>query len=177
MQSQNHDCRKRRISHRLCSGQALIEFALISLLLITFLFGLIDFSRALLVRQVLVNLSREGANLASRGTSFTDTLAAMVVSASPLVIDQKGFVILTTVSRTSSGVLVVADQQSRGGKSASSKVGVVGSTPNLPNQNIPTASQKSLVVAEVFYEFAPVTPIGTMLGSALPSKLYDVSYF
>src|SRR5689334_6984144 len=74
MRSHIMNGRKTQTRFRQCSGQALVEFALISLVLITLLFGLIDFGRAILVRQVMVNLSREGANLASRGTSFPDTL-------------------------------------------------------------------------------------------------------
>ena len=170
-----------RVSARHNAGQALIELSLISLLLITLLFGLIDFSRAILTRQVITNLSREGANLASRGTSLTSTLDALVLSANPLTIagsSGKGYIILTSVGWDTNGKLVITAQEKMGAKPSSSKIGnAIGDTPILPNPNIPDPSQKTLVIAEVFYEYSPVTPVGTMLGSALPSKLYDVSYF
>lgn len=159
-------------------GQALIEFALTSVMLFVLLFGIIDFCRAIKVQQVIVNLSREGANLASRGTTFSDTLNALVVSANPLVIDQKGYIILTTVSRDNNGALSITEQKKRGGlTSSSSRVGSPGGgSVNLPNSQIPQPNQ-TLVVAEVFYSYAPVTPIGQLLNFAMPSVLYDVAYF
>ena len=169
--------RKTPIRFKQCSGQALVEFALISVLLLSLLFGLIDFGRAILVRQVMVNLSREGANLASRGTSFADTLNALVASAHPLVIDQKGFLILTTVSRDNDGNLTITAQQSRGGTSVSSKVGQIGGGGvTLPNNSVPAPNQ-TLTVSEVFYTYEAWTPIGKLVGSSMPTTLYDAAYF
>lgn len=164
-------CRRRH------AAQALVEFLLISTILIFLLFGLIDFGRALMVRQVMDSVSREGANLASRGTSFTATLNALAVSANPLTIDQNGFIILTAVTRDDTGALTITAQQSRGGQSQSSRIGALGGGGvALPNSTIPQPGQ-TLIVAEVVYSFQPVTPVGRLLGRNIPSTLYDVSYF
>ena len=78
-------------------GQALVELSLVTVLLMVLLLGIIDFSRFILQRQVVVNLTREGANLASRGTTLSNAVDAVVISASPLNIASNGRVIITSV--------------------------------------------------------------------------------
>lgn len=53
-------------SHRIRNrnGVAAVEFALVVPLFLLLVFGIIEFGRALMVQQVLVNASREGARLA-----------------------------------------------------------------------------------------------------------------
>jgi Flp pilus assembly protein TadG len=162
------------------SGQALVEFGISSAMLLTLLFGLIDFSRAIYTRQIMVNLSREAANLASRGTSLSNTFDAVRTSALPLEIDTKGFVILSVIYRNSNSVAVVTNQLTGGGLQTGSRVaaGGVGTAPVLPATNpaLPIPKQM-LYVAEIYYGFTPVTPVGRLLNLVLPSKLYDVAYF
>lgn len=162
------------------SGQALVEFTVSSVLLLTLLFGLIDFGRAIYTRQIMVNLSREAANLASRGTSLSNTLTAVRTSALPLDLDQKGYVILTVVYRNSNSVAVVTNQVARGGLQTASRVAAngVGTAPMLPLSNpVLPPPKKTLYVAEIYYGFVPITPVGRLLKLVLPTKLYDVAYF
>jgi len=158
------------------SGQSLVEFALITLLLMTMLFALIDFGRAILAQQVLTSLSREAANLASRGTPFTETLDAIAVSSGTLDIDQNGYIILSQVSRDDTGKLSITQQMSRGQHPVPSRIGSMGSTPNLPNNQVPSNNQ-SIIVAEVFAGYNPITPVGQLMNRSLPSTLYDVAFF
>lgn len=165
----------RRLENR--SGQALVEFTFIALLLIVLFFGLIDYSRAILVRQVLVNISREGANLASRGTPLLDALNGVAGSAHPLDIDQDGYIILTEVFRDDNGELRILSQVPRGGKVQPS---MVGQTNQASQVNMPTGIPPlghSVVVAEAFYSFSAVTPIGKLLSGAAPTVIYEAAYF
>ncbi len=177
----NHRQLKSGINAAYCwrnrSGQALVEFSLMLLALMVLLFAIIDFGRAFHLKQILINVSREGANLASRGTDFTNTLSAVVISAQPLEIDSDGYIILTKIHRDGNGVATVTQQVGRGGASASSRVGRVGGgSPNLPNSGIPPSNQ-DLIVAEVFYSFRGITPMGQILQLTLPATFYDVAYF
>jgi Flp pilus assembly protein TadG len=141
--------------------------------------GLVDYGRVFHMRQVITALSREGANLASRGTALTNTCDTLVVSARPLDINSSGYIILSQVVRDNSGTLVLTNQVKRGGFVSSSKVGTKGATGSavrLPVTGLPATNQ-SLMVTEVYYRFTPSTPIGRFLGLAPPSGLYDVSYF
>jgi Flp pilus assembly protein TadG len=149
------------------------------------LLGLIDFGRAIYEYQVLTNLSREGANLAARGTGNTQTeilsnaAAAVVTSAEPLNLSTRGLVIVTAVTNNGSGGLFISHQLLQGGITATSKVGTgVGRPAVLPatNPQVPQPGQ-TLYATEVFYAYAPITPIGKLLTVAVPSRLYDAAYF
>src|ERR1039458_3356865 len=71
------------------SGQAFVEFTLVVFILMALLFGAIDFCRAIFMRQLLINLSRETANLEARGTGsttrdiMTNAMNAAVLEALP----------------------------------------------------------------------------------------------
>jgi Flp pilus assembly protein TadG len=159
------------------SGQALIEFALVAVMLLLVLFAIIDFSRIILVREVMINVSREGANLISRGTDMTNALNALVTSAQPLNINSSGYIILSSVINTNTdGVPRVSEQQMTGGMLSTSKVGPPGNVATLPNPQLPLPNQ-TLWVAEVFYSFTPVTPLGQLLGMTLPTTNYDAAFF
>jgi Flp pilus assembly protein TadG len=65
------------------SGQAAVEFAIIVTTMLVLLLALIDLSRAVNSVQVMVGLSRQGSNLASRGTSLPNSVAAVVAGDAP----------------------------------------------------------------------------------------------
>src|SRR5471032_1996693 len=85
------------------SGQALVEFMFVGFILLFMLFGMIDFCRAISTRQVLINLSRESANLAARGTgstaneSISNAIAAVIAGSAPLTMATNGLVIISAV--------------------------------------------------------------------------------
>lgn len=100
-------------------GIAAVEFALLLPLLLFLLFGVIDGARALQANIIIVNLSREGANLVSRGntqleTNSQDIIYALMASAPPLNVNQRGMMYITRVMgvKTSTGGTrsVVLDQ-------------------------------------------------------------------
>jgi Flp pilus assembly protein TadG len=169
------------------SGQALIEFMFVGFIMLFMLFGMIDFCRAISTRQVIINLSREGANLAARGTGSTadaaisNAIAAVIGAAAPLSITTNGLVIITAVLN-SNGNYLVTNQIKEGAlsNSAPSKVAPngVGSTPNMPVTavQIPQTNQ-TMFVSEVYYNYKPATPIGQLLNFNMTNALYDVAYF
>jgi Flp pilus assembly protein TadG len=169
-----------RLHARSESGQAYIEFAFVVMMLAVMLFGLIDFGRFIYEKQVMVNLSREGSNLASRGTNLSNTVAAVLASSSPLNLTIQGAgVIVTSVTNNGSGQVFVKAQLAGGGvSSAASKVGSVGSPATIPavNTQLPPVNQ-TLYVTEVFTSFRSITPIGNLLKITLPKTNYDAAYF
>lgn len=172
-----------------CSGQAFIEFAFVAIILVLMMFGLIDFGRAIYERQVITNVSREGSNLAARGSGsstddiMTNAANAVIASASPLNINTKGRVIISTVTKTSGGQFRVLNQVSKGGLATNSVTshlrtgtGTFASMPVTTSPQIPQTNQ-TMFVTEVFYSFVPITPVGKLLKITLPSQLYDAAYF
>ena len=160
------------------SGQAMVELVFVLFILVIMVFGLIDFGRFIYERQVIVNVTRESANLASRGTDFTNTVAAAMTSGYPLKLSTLGRVIVTQVTN-SNGVNRITGQYSQGGISGASHVGTgIGTTAILPATVTPVPQPtQSLFVAEIFYTFTPITPIGKLMSLTLPTKVYDAAYF
>lgn len=79
-------------------GQSLIELALILPVLLLLLWGVVDFSRAILFNNILVNMSREGANLASRTAQSPQFIIdALNHTAAPLDMEAHGMVYITRV--------------------------------------------------------------------------------
>lgn len=166
-------------------GQALMEFAMIVVILAIMVMGLIDYGRIFVVRQTMVNASREGANLTVRGTTLSNAVSAMIATA-PAMLFSNGYgtIIASTVTRSSSGVATVTGQVKYGATNYPSRIGNLnasGSAVTLPSTLLPQTNQ-ALYVTEVFYPFTPATPVGNLMrflstNSVMPSLLYDVSYF
>ena len=104
------------------SGQAAVEFALIAGLMLVLVCALIDFSRAIHYLQVMASLSRQGSNLASRGTTLSASAAAVIAGESPLDLSDNGEVIMTSVTNVNM-VNVITGQAAQGGISYKSRVG------------------------------------------------------
>jgi Flp pilus assembly protein TadG len=160
------------------SGQAAIEFALIAALMLVLFCMLIDFSRAIHDVQVMAGLSRQGSNLASRGTSLSDSAVAVIAGDSPLDLSSNGEVIITSVTNINR-VYTITDQVSKGGVSQNSRVGTgVGNTASVP----PSAAAmlqpgQTIYITEIFYSYQPITPVQNLLKLAMPSTLYEAAYF
>ena len=180
------------------SGQALIEFVLPAVFLILLLFGLIDFAIAIYYRQVMINVSREGSNLAARGAGDTqdaaisNALDAVVASAGPLeimgTVTNKGMgrVIISAVIKSNNATYWVVDQWAKGGLSsgdAPSKIHdgvgriVVSKLPQTAGLPQVPAGHSTMYITEVYYRFKTASPLGKLVPFVIPTQLYDVAYF
>ncbi len=143
------------------NGQGIIELALTLPLLFLLGFGIFEFGRAIYTKNVIINMSREGANIYSRDpiTSPQSIMDALAATASPLDMNTFGMMYLNTVEGTVDGPVIreqAAWDNAPAGFIPSSKVG----TPTAGNPQ-PAANLTDLAllegeiayIVEVFYDF------------------------
>ncbi len=165
------------------SGQAALEFAVVVPIMLLLFFALVDFGRAIYDMEVMSGLSRQGSNLASRGTDLTSAVQAVLSGDSPLNLNQNGKVIITSVTNqvNTSGCsgLCITGQESLGGISQNSRIGTgVGNSATVPAAAATMLQpNQTIFITEVFYSFHPVTPIANVLHIVMPSTLYQAAYF
>jgi Flp pilus assembly protein TadG len=157
---------------------------MIATLLLILLCASIDFGRALNYVQGLIELTRQGSMLASRGATLTEAATAVMAGQSSLDMTNNGKVIITAVTNNKNAMTITAQTtQGSGGVSCTSGctsvVGSgVGSAATIPAAAAATIqSGQTLYVTEVYYSFAPITPIGQLAPIVMPSKLYESAYF
>lgn len=83
-----------------CAGAAVVEFALVLPLLILLALPIFDFARAIQANMIVVNMSREGASLASRANlTYSDQqiMGALASTAPPLDMSNSGMIYITRV--------------------------------------------------------------------------------
>jgi hypothetical protein len=89
-------------ARRAARGIAAVEFAIVLPLLALLLFMVVDLSRAIQAKIILLNISREGANLASRSTtdlsgSSQTIMDALAASTPPLDMNGRGMIYITKI--------------------------------------------------------------------------------
>lgn len=84
---------------RYARGGAVIELALLLPLLLTLVFGVVDFARAIQFNNVLVAVAREGANLVARKVDVAPEfiLDTLMTTAEPLDMSNDGIMYITEV--------------------------------------------------------------------------------
>ena len=91
-----------RHRRRYTSGIAAVEFAIVLPLLVILLLMVVDLSRAIQAKIILLNISREGANLASRSTadlsgSSQTIMDALAATTPPLDMNKRGMIYITKI--------------------------------------------------------------------------------
>jgi Flp pilus assembly protein TadG len=171
-------------------GQVVLEFLPVALLLMTLTFAVVDFSYFIWQSQVIIGLTREGSNIASRDTTLAGAATAITQDATVMHLNltKKGKVIITTVQNTGTSAkpnFVVTGQYSTGSLSGTSKVGAYNAqtpqTATIPSAvpGTPPVPQPgaTLYITEIYTSFSPITPLGVFVKYTLPTKMYDVAYF
>jgi len=183
-------------------GQSIVEFALITPLLVTMVFGVVETSYALLHQHVVSRLTREGSNLISRSATLQDAGTALTTMASPPVnFGTNSKVIFSVIKRVGTiGAAnynkdVLYQRYQFGSLAATSALQTAGSgsfggapdyqaansdndtslrVANLPGNLLVTGGM--LYVTEIYTQHTLLTPLDRF-GIMLPTRLYSISYF
>ena len=168
----------RRLARRLirCErGQELVEFTMTVPILMIVVFGLLEVGMLLDVGHSMAGLSREGANIAARGTSLDSVVQITMANGGTMGIGARGGAIATRL-RIEGGFPVVESQFASGGVVGLSRLGHPGdSVSALATTGL--LDGQSYFVVELFLAYQPFTPLSRMVGSIVPDTLYDRSIF
>ena len=152
---------KNRCTPRGIGGQALLELALVLFFLVLLMMGIFDFSMAIRTNNTIANMSREGAQLASRSTiAPQDIMNSLSDTAQSLQMQNNGMMYITVVQGTAGSPQI----QSQAGWQASTLKNTIHSrigTPTAQNPNpnaqnlsgINLAAGQTATVVEVFYNY------------------------
>lgn len=161
-------------------GVAVGELAILLPLLLVVLLGVIDLGRLVTGYQTLNDMSREAANLVSRGSSVDAAIAALSSSTTgPVDVIADGAIIISTLARRSDTDPTpwVVDQYRHGSiPSSASRVGALNGPARVPNVDQLEVGMTVMAV-EVVHGFVPLFPIDALGLDLYPEVLYEAAFF
>jgi len=188
---------------RSSSGQAILEFAMLTPFLVALALGVIEISYALLDQHVVTRLTREGSNLISRDTSLLASAQAVSsMSSRPLnFTDGTSRLIFSVIKRVATtgapnfGMDILYQRYEYGSLSATSTFTTRGApsfgpapefqainSDNNTSLQITNLAPNMLVnggmlyVTEIYTRHPLITPLDR-LGITVPNVLYSIAYF
>jgi len=153
---------------RKCSrGGVLLEFGLITPLMVFMLLNGFEMARFLILNQKLQRTAMSVADLAARDdvldtNDISNLFAAGNEVFRPFTLNTDGRVILSSINEDGGGNPQVAWQRQSGTLTASSLIGFEGGAATLDEPTL-IGDGQTLIVAEVFYDFEPL--IGVLPGA------------
>lgn len=144
--------------------------------LMLFLFlGMLEIGNALAVSHTLSRLSREGANIASRGTALDTVLTVLSYNGEDIDLGERGGSIVSRIGVRTGGLRIL-DQVASPGLKNRSRLGTVGSNP-VSFASYGLEPGNTHYVVEIFYHYRPITPFARLFESALPDPIYERAVF
>ncbi len=138
-------------------------------------FATIEFGNAYSIVHTMASLSREGANIAARGTSLDTTLSVVTNNGGDISLASFGGTVVTRV-QVQGGTAMVVNQVASPGYIGTSRIGTVGN----PAQGVSAwglSNGQDVYEVEIFYRYTELTPLGNLIGPALPDTLYERTVF
>jgi hypothetical protein len=160
-------------------GAALAELAVVLPILVTMLLVAIDFGRLVYTTQIMVDLTREAANLVSRGATFDDAFLVTFRRAGEVDVRDKGGVIISEVRRKdfNDPTPWIVNQERRGAlATATSRVGAEGGPARIPDiTRLPAGA--GIMAVEIVHPFNPLFDATRLHLNFYPEAIYEVAFF
>jgi Flp pilus assembly protein TadG len=139
------------------AGQSIVELALVLPLLLALVVGIFDLSRAIQANNIISNMSREGANLASRtprtSITYQEIMHSLAHTAQPLTMDTNGMMYITEVRNVGGTPTIQMPQEAWENTTAGpgSNINQSNVAARLGSINIPEG--ESVYIFEVVYTY------------------------
>ena len=156
-------------------GQDLVEMTILLPVLLLVVFAVIEFGSMLDSQQSMSLLTREGANIASRGEDLNTVLNVTMQNGSELQLDTRGGAVLSRIL-VENATATIEQQVASAGYASSSQMGAPGDeVPSITGINMVDGSR--VHVMEIFYARPTLTPLAAFFSGTIPDVLYDRSVF
>jgi hypothetical protein len=158
------------------SGQGLVEFSLALPIILIILLGLVEYSNAYDRVHGLAGLSREGANIAARGTALSEVLTTVVANGETLKMSTSGGAVVSRLV-VQGGEPVIMAQLASDGYDEKTRITDADTTVASWIATAGFAEGSTHYAVEVFLNYEPVTPLGQMFRAVTPPVLYERAVF
>jgi Flp pilus assembly protein TadG len=161
------------------SGAALAELAVLLPVVIITLLAVIDFGRLVYCHQVATDLTREAANLVSRGTATSEAWSAAAQADGPIQLDENGEMIVSVIRRKSStdSTPWIFEQTSNGPlNSVKSRVGSLNQKAKIPHITT-MGTGVTITAVEIYHGFQPIFSSGDLALTIYPEFVYGAAFF
>lgn len=156
------------------SGQGVVEFALALPVILVILLGMVEFANAYDRVHGLASLSREGANIAARGTALSEVMNVVMTNGHALGVDTHGGAVISRIVVRDGVPEVKAQLASEGYETASRLTDADDGALWITEAGLSEGSTHYTV--ELFLVYQPVTPVAEMFG-VNTSVLYERALF
>ena len=157
------------------SGQGLVEFSLALPVILIILLGLVEFSNAYDRVHGLAGLSREGANIAARGTALSEVLTTVVADGETLKMSANGGAIVSRLVVQGGEPTIMAQIATDGYDEKTRIIDEDSAARWIATAGFAEGSTHYAV--EVFLNYEPVTPLGQLFQAVTPPVLYERAVF
>jgi hypothetical protein len=156
-------------------GTAIVEFAIVTPLLLMLVLGVIEYGNVFSNVHTLASLSREGANLASRGATLPVVVDNVMGNGADIGLSSRGGVVASRLI-VSGGAATVDEQVASTGYAGQSHVGEAKG-PATGTGTWGLQEGQVVYVVELFYRYDTVTPLEAVVGIGVPDTLYERAIF
>lgn len=156
-------------------GQGIVEFALALPIMLMILFGLVEFAHTYDRVHGMAGISREGANIASRGTALSEVLSVVLADGQTIDMDSRGGAVVSRFVVRQGTPTLEAQIASEGYGQESRLLQDTQAADWIAQAGY--AEGSTHYVVEVFLSYEPVTPLSRLLRSAGPDQLYQRAVF
>lgn len=153
----------------------MLEAALVIPILLLACLGLVEAGNGLVQKHKMAVLSREGANIASRGSTPDETLRVVLRDGAQISLEEHGGAIVS-VLEVVDGAPVILDQKASSGLNGSSRLGTIGEVAKIL-VGVPFHEGQPLAAVEVFLEYRPLTPLAALLPEGVMEEIYERAIF
>lgn len=160
-------------------GVVLSEFTILLPILLVIMMGLVDLGRVIYAHQIMTDLTREAANLVSRGSTAAEAYVASDLDEGPIQVAAHGGMIISTVTRRDLNdptPWIVGQVRNGPLGNVASRIGTDNGPAEIPNVD-EIELGVTLMAVEIVHPFEPVFGLPEFGLDFYPDVLYDAAIF